>query len=63
MLETGLRAGDMWNLTKDNFIKSKQGMELHIQIGKTESWLRVTLSDRAKGIVDSLDHVLLTWAN
>ena len=23
MLETGLRAGDMWNLTKDNFIDGK----------------------------------------
>ena len=61
MLETGLRAGDMWNLTKDNFIDGKQGMELYIQIGKTERWLRVPVSNCAKEIVANLDHVLFPW--
>jgi len=61
ILETGLRAGDMWNLTKDHFLEGKEGMELHVQIGKTERWLRVPVNSRAKEIADSLDHVLFPW--
>lgn len=48
MFKIGLRAGDMWNLTKDNFLEGKEGMELHVEIGKTERWLRVPVSSRAK---------------
>jgi hypothetical protein len=39
MLETVLRDGDMWNLTKDNFLKGKEGMELHIQMVKLKDGL------------------------
>ena len=60
MLETGLRACDMWNLTKDNF---PGGNFIHIIQEKTGDELNVPISKRAQEIVGSLDHVLFPWAD
>ena len=60
MLETGLRACDMWNLTKKNF---PGGDFLYIKQEKTEGILNVPISKRAQEIVASLEECLFPWAD
>ena len=59
MLETGLRACDMWNLTRDNF----PGEDVHIVQEKTGDELYVPISKRAQENVKGLPHRLLPWAD
>jgi len=60
MLETGLRACDMWNLTKDNF---PSGNFIHIIQEKTGDELNVPISKRAQEIVAGLEQILFPWAD
>ena len=60
MLETGLRACDMWNLTKDNF---PGGNFLYIIQDKTDDEMNVPISERAQRIVAVLPHQLFPWAD
>lgn len=60
MLETGIRACDMWNLTKDNF---PGGDFIYIKQGKTGDILNVPISNRAQEIVAALPYRLFPWAD
>ena len=60
MLETGLRACDMWCLTKDNF---PGGNFIYIKQEKTGDILNVPISNRAQEIVAALPYRLFPWTD
>jgi len=60
MLETGIRACDMWNLTKDNF---PGGDHILVIQEKTGDKLYVPISKRAQEIVAGLEQILFPWAD